>query len=281
MRLLVYLLQILPRGAAAALTRALAWVAWALGVRRKVAIENVGIAFPEMAPAERRRLARSNYLHLGTCAADFLRTPGLPDEELMSLVEPRDWEKVEPLLSAGKGFIVATAHMGNFELFGVYAARRKVPLTLLTRELKGSANAQWVARRTMAGIKEIHRGMQNLVDSVNRGEALAILIDQNMLPKRAIFVPFFGRLAATTPAPAVVAERTGAPVFLALTLRKPDGTYRTFVDGPFTFERRSPDRDRDIHEFTAMLNERFERCVREHPEQWFWMHRRWKTRPPA
>jgi KDO2-lipid IV(A) lauroyltransferase len=155
-----------------------------------------------------------------------------------------------------------------------------VPLTLLTRELKGNANAAWVARRTMAGIREIHRGYDNLFRSVQSGEVLALLIDQNMLPKRAVFAPFFGRAAATTPAPAVVAEKTGAPVFLGLMLRRTDGRYRIVIEGPFYYAPRGADRQASILAFTTMLNERFEAAVRAAPEQWFWVHRRWKTRPP-
>ncbi|MGI5860458.1 MAG: lysophospholipid acyltransferase family protein [Myxococcales bacterium] len=280
MGLLLFVLHRLPKRLAEALMRALAWLAWALGVRRAVARQSLAIAFPDMPEAKRRELARRNYLHLGTCAADFLRSPALKDEELRALVDPGDWAKVEPYLREKKGFIVATAHFGNFELFGVYAARRGVPLAILTRVLKGAANARWVRTRALAGIREIHRGWDNLFKSVESGEALALLIDQNMLLKRAVFVPFFGRIAATTPAPAVVAEKTGAPVFLALMPRKDDGTYRVVIDGPFHFEGRSDDRQQDIVAFTAMLNDRLEARIREHPEQWFWLHRRWKTRPP-
>jgi len=280
MKLFVLLLHVLPRSWATALTRSLAWLAWILGVRRRFALENLAIAFPELTQKQRRALARRNYLHLGTCAAEFLRSPALSDEELFAMVEPTGWAKLQPFFEGKKGFIAATAHIGNFELFGVYGARRKVPLTILTRELKGGANANWVKNRTLAGIREIHKGMDNLVAAVNAGEALAVLIDQNMLLKRAVFVPFFGKLAATTPAPAVVAERTGAPVFLTMMIRKPEGTYEMCVEGPFHFERKSEDRAEDIRAFTAMLNDRFEHYVRQHPEQWFWMHRRWKTRPP-
>ena len=280
MGLLLYVLHRLPKRLAEALMRSLAWLAWILGVRRAVARQSLTTAFPELSEAERLRLARRNYLHLGTCAADFLRSPGLKDEELRALVDPGDWAKIEPYLREKKGFIAATAHFGNFELFGVYAARQGAPLAILTRVLKGAANARWVRTRALAGIREIHKGWDNLFQSVESGEALALLIDQNMLLKRAVFVPFFGTIAATTPAPAVVAEKTGAPVFLALMPRKDDGTYRVVIDGPFHFERRSDDRQQDILAFTAMLNERLEARIREHPEQWFWLHRRWKTRPP-
>ncbi|MFN7134125.1 MAG: lysophospholipid acyltransferase family protein, partial [Myxococcales bacterium] len=177
------------------------------------------------------------------------------------------------------GFVVCTAHFGNFELFGAYTARRGVPLTILTRRLHGRLNARWTGTRREAGIREVHAGPNALIRVVRDGGVLALLIDQNMLPKRAVFAPFFGRLAATTPAPAVIAERTGCPVVLAFMLRKPDGSYRTVIDGPFTFERRG-ERQQDVLAFTAKMNALLEQHIRAHPEQWFWLHRRWKTRPP-
>ncbi len=277
---LIAVFRFLPRAVARALLVGLCALAFALGIRRRIALDNLAIAFPELSARERLRLAFRNYCHLGLCAADFLRSPSLSDDRLFALVRPDGWEKVEPLLAARRGFVVATAHLGNFELFGVYAARRKAPLTILTRPLKGGANAGWVDTRALAGVREIHKGMQNLLDAVRNGEVLALLIDQNMLARRAIFTPFFGKRAATTPAPAVVADRTGAPVFLAVALRNPDGTYRTHIEGPYEMEHQGGGAADDVARFTAMLNGRLEALVRAHPEQWFWMHRRWKTRPP-
>lgn len=280
MGLLLFILRHLPASWARGALRFLAWLAFAVGIRRRIALDNLAVAFPELSDAQRRALARANYLHLGTCAADFLRSPDLSEGDLATLVDPGDWPKVERYLAEKTGLIACTAHFGSFELFGVYSARRGVPLTILTRPLKGAANAKWVRARALAGIKEIHKGMDNLVAAVKHGEVLALLIDQNMLPKRAVFAPFFGKLAATTPAPAVVAERTGAPVVLSFMVRQPGGRYRVVIEGPFFFERRTGDRAKDILDFTTMLNERFERHVRAQPEQWFWLHRRWKTRPP-
>jgi KDO2-lipid IV(A) lauroyltransferase len=277
---LIAFFRYLPRSVARAVLVGLCSLAFALGIRRRIALANLAIAFPELSARERLRLAFRNYCHLGICAADFLRSPSMSDGDLFALVRPEGWEKVAPLLAARRGFIVATAHLGNFELFGIYAARRKAPLTILTRPLKGSANARWVKTRALGGVREIHKGMENLVAAVRNGEVLALLIDQNMLARRAIFTPFFGRPAATTPAPAIVAQRTGAPVFLAVALRNPDGTYRTHIEGPFELERQGGEPADDLARFTARLNDRLEALIRGQPEQWFWMHRRWKTRPP-
>jgi KDO2-lipid IV(A) lauroyltransferase len=280
MGFLLWIFCRVPKPLANAFMIALAWIAFTLGIRRRVALENLAIAFPELSDRQRRALAWRNYRHLALCAVDFLRSPALSDADLFGMVDPVDWEKLEKIYASGQGLIGATAHFGNFEFLGVYAARRGVPLTILTRPLKGGANARWVNTRALAGIREIHRGMDNLLKAVKNGETLALLIDQNMLPRRSTFVPFFGKLAATTPAPAIVAARTGAPVVVVLMLRQPDGRYRSLIEGPFHFERRSERLDEDLRAFTAMLNERFERLVRNNPEQWFWVHRRWKTRPP-
>jgi KDO2-lipid IV(A) lauroyltransferase len=114
---------------------------------------------------------------------------------------------------------------------------------------------------------------------VRAGEVLAVMIDQNTIPRRAVFAPFFGTPAATTPAPAVLAERTGAPVFLVLMHRLPRLRHRVTIE-PVPFER-SGDPEADRQAFTARLNLALEDRVRAEPHLWWWVHRRWKTRPPG
>lgn len=279
MNFLFWLFHALPPEMLRTLMRLCARIAHALGIRRKIARRNVALAFPELGEKERDALVLANYLHLGECAADFLRSPKMTDAALFSMIDAEDYEKVRSLVESRQGFIVATAHFGNFELFGVWAGRRGVPITILTKALKGRANAAWVKTRELAGVREIHKGWNNLFDAVRRGDVLALLIDQNMIRRRATFVPFFGLDASTTPAPAKVSLETGAPVYLALLVRASRGRYRLAIEGPFGLERRHEDVQQDIRDFTAMLNERLERLVRQHPEQWFWVHRRFKTRP--
>lgn len=277
--LLFRLFYLIPPRLLRRLFMAVTMVVHALGIRRAVARRNVALAFPDMPERERNELVRRNYLHLGECAADFLRSPKMTDEELFGMVDEADYQKVVSLVEAKQGFIVPTAHFGNFELFGVWAGRRGVPITILTKVLKGSANAAWVKTRELAGVREIHKGWQNLFDAVRNGETLALLIDQNMIRRRSVFVPFFGISTSTTPAPAKVALETGAPVYLSLLKRESEGKYRLIIDGPIPFERTGDDVQKDIDAFTALLNERLEARIREAPEQWFWVHRRFKTRP--
>ena len=277
--LIFRLFHLLPPNVLRGLFRGIVRVIHALGIRRRVARRNVALAFPELDEKARNDLVLRNYLHLGECAADFLRSPKMSDEELFGMVDEADYQKVTALLEARKGFIVPTAHFGNFELFGVWAGRRGVPITILTKVLKGSLNAAWVKTRELAGVREIHKGWQNLFDAVRNGETLALLIDQNMIRRRSVFVPFFGISTSTTPAPAKVALETGAPVYMAFLRREARGKYRLIIDGPIPLERKHEDVQQDIDEFTALLNRMLEARIREAPEQWFWVHRRFKTRP--
>lgn len=277
-RAAVALLNLLPERAALAVGRAAGVIAYALGVRRRVALDNLATAFPSKTAAEREAIARAAYSHLGVGAVEFLRAARLADGELLGRIRPDGWEIYQREHAAGRGVIVAIAHVGNFELFAAYCVRRGVRLRVLTRQLRGAANAVWLAQRAGTGLIEVpERGSTaTMLRALRAGETLAIVIDQNMLPRRAVFAPFFGRLAATTPAPAVLAARTGAPILLAVLVRDGAGSHRTIIEGPFEVARG----ERPV-DAMGRLNRALERIVAAHPEQWFWVHRRWKTRPPG
>lgn len=281
-RALAWAIARLPHPLLLALGRALGALLAAVGVRRDVALGNLAQAFPERDEAWRRSTLRAFYDHLGLLVAEFLRAPYLAPEKLDRLVEVEGFERFAPEFAKGQGAIVVTAHFGNFELLGSFFARRGMPVTAITKRLsKNFANAFWLEQRKRAGLREVpdSGSIRDIFKVLRAGQILAVMIDQNMIPRRAIFVPFFGRQAATTPAPAVFAERTGAPVFLALMHRLPGGRHRVTVEGPIPFER-TGDRDGDVAAFTAKLNRALEAHVRAEPASWYWVHRRWKTRPP-
>ena len=276
-RFLVALLNRLPERPARSLGRLAGSLAYLFGARRSVALRNLSFAFPDRREKERRAIAKANYRHLGEGIVEFLRAAKLSDEEVLRRVRVDGWETYENLKAEGRGVIVATAHLGNFELLIDYCLRRGVKLSAITRRLPGSLAAFWLSRRQATGLRELPtRGSTGeLLRELRAGGTLAIIIDQNMRPKRAVFAPFFGKLAATTPAPAVLARRTGAPVILAVMVREPDGIHRLIVQGPIRTAKAETNAA-----FMARLNGLLEKQIRAHPEQWYWVHRRWKTRPP-
>ena len=255
-------------------------LAFALRIRRAVAMEGLARAFPEMTERERRRVARASYEQLGRSLAEIALARRLPDSALEKLVTFDGWEKFEPTRAAGRGAVFAVGHYGNWELLGRAFARRGLPLTAITRTLRGAFNQRLVAARREGGMRELPEkgSTAAALAVVRRGETLAIVVDQNMRPKRGIFVDFFGAPACTTPAAAVFSLRGGVPLFAAFPVRQPDGTHRVQFHGPFTTEKTG---HAAVVELTQALTRAVEDAVRAHPDHWFWVHRRWKTRPAS
>jgi KDO2-lipid IV(A) lauroyltransferase len=277
--LLVRLLQALPSGAVDALARGVAACAYALGIRRRVTLDNLAHAFPERSAEELRALARGAYANMARVVVDALRTLGASRAELLAEVQVDDFGPVDRALAAGKGLLVATAHLGSWEMFGAAMAQR-VPLHAVVRPLRGGVNARLVEARQRAGLKLIpERGaLASMVGALRKNEVVAMLLDQAIGGKHALFVPFFGRPAATTPALSMAAMRTGAPTLVVVALRE-NGRLRFRVEGPFEVTE-SGDRQRDLRDHTAQVTAALERLIRDAPDQWLWLHRRWKLAPP-
>jgi len=284
MRLLGRLLAKLPYRLLHALGAALGTLAYALGIRRRVVLSNLRLAFPEKADDELRAIARETYRNLGRGVLDFLRIPALPREELERLLVRDGWDRFEQAMARGKGVIAATAHFGNFEVLASAHTLQGIPITTVSRRMADSrVNDAWRGARTSTGVEEIIvkrgetlRGARRVLE---QGKVLGYMIDQNQPARHAIFPTFFGVPAATAATPALLSRRTGAPVVFALSWPLGDGRHRVIIEGPLE-PPDTGDRVADVLAFTQDLNDRLERHVRAHPEHWYWLHRRWKTRPP-
>lgn len=283
MRLLGWLLVRIPRRWLDAAGAGLGWLVWALRIRRRVVLDNLRLAFPERTEEERREIARRTYRNLGRMIPDFLRVPSLPREELERMFEYEGWERFEAARAAGKGVIACTAHFGNFDLLAAAHALRGIPVTMISRQMgKSGANDLWRKARLRAGVEDlvVRRGetLKAATRSLKAGRALGYVIDQNQQRQHAIFPTFFGVPAATAATPAILARRTGAAVVFVLSLPLGDGRHRVVFEGPLAIPD-TGDRQADVLAFMQDLNDRLERWVRVHPDRWYWLHRRWKTRP--
>ena len=186
-------------------------------------------------------------------------------------------------MAAGRGALLISGHLGNWELHGVVHGLLFGPIHAVARPLDNpDLDRRLCAMRTMAGNTVVYkqRALAQILRALRHGGGIAILIDQNVLPSDGIFVDFFGRKAATTTVAAALAVKTGCALVPSRTELLPDGRYRlTYV--PALEWTPSGDRQADIADLTQRLTTRIEDWVRETPEQWLWMHRRWKTRPPG
>lgn len=264
-----------------ALARGVGRLVFALGIRRQVTLDNLAHAFPKLDAATRQRLAQGAYVNMARVVLEALSSNTLDAQTLEESVQVEGWEAVDRALAEGKGALVATAHFGSWELLGEVLSRRGVPINAVVRPLKGGLNAVLMARRREAGLGLIAaRGaVPGSLKALRRGELVAMLVDQVLPSKKAVFVPFFGRLAATSPGFAVAAIRSGAPVFVGMAARE-EGRLRLMMEGPISLPG-TGDLDADVAALTAEVTARIEAVIRRYPDQWLWLHRRWKVAPPA
>jgi KDO2-lipid IV(A) lauroyltransferase len=281
LRAVLALVQWLPLAWAQGLGRALGTAAFHLaGAERHKALASLEIAFPEMDAAHRLALARRTFQHLGTVALEVAVAPRLGDR-FAELVDCSGdaLSAFRRGLERGRGVVVVGAHLGNWELQAWAVARAGIPLHAVGKENVDPRLTRLMdSFRARGGVRNIWRGQPGaavaLLKALRRGEALAMLIDQDT-NVQSVFVPFFGRPAATPRAAADLVLRTGAAAVVCLVHKRLDGTYRATseeVSVPAT-----GDTERDAVELTARFTASIEAAIRANPEQWVWMHQRWKT----
>jgi KDO2-lipid IV(A) lauroyltransferase len=274
----------LPLRWAQALGRAVGTAAFHLapGERRK-ALASLAVAFPELSEEARLDLVRRCFRHLGTAALEMAVAPRLGVAGLDRLVDMSGGaiEGMRQAHARGRGVVCIAAHLGNWELHAWSVARHGFPLAAVGKENVDSRLNGLVDRfRSRGGLRNVWRGQPGaavaMLRALRKGELLAMLIDQDTNVQN-VFVPFFGRPAATPRAAADLVMRTGATALVCLNHRGDDGVYRASteeVEVP-----RTGDDERDVVELTARFTARIEAAIRAHPEQWVWMHQRWKTKP--
>ena len=264
-----------------ALARFVGGLAWSLGIRRGVSLDNLRQAFPDKAEDERRAIARGAYVSLTRAVLESVTSDLISDAALNDAVKVDNWGTLEALLKSKTGVLLASAHLGSWELFAEVMSRRGYPFKAVVRPLKGAFNAYIVESRRKAGIELIlpKGAVASVTEAVSRGETVVQLVDQSVPGNKGVFVPFFGRLASTTPALSTVAQRTGKPLFVVLSVRENNGL-RMFVEGPVPIPH-TGDMRRDVAVQVEATTQIIERYVRRYPEQWLWLHRRWKEKPPS
>jgi KDO2-lipid IV(A) lauroyltransferase len=281
--LVVNALKVLPRGLARWVGARVAWVGYhALGRLRRVGMRNLALAFPEKTEAERERILRTVYRNLGWQLAEFCQMPKYSAEGASEFIR---YEGLENYLNArdqGKGVLVLTGHLGAWELSSFYHSLMGMPMGMVIRRLDNPLVDAYVNRvRCLHGNRVIHKDdfARGLLATMHAGGTVGILMDTNMTPPQGVFVLFFGVLACSALGMARVAQKTGAavvPGFLLWDEQEQRYVLR-FGEEIATVDTGNPEEDSVTN--TAIFTAVLERYIREYPEQWLWMHRRWKTRP--
>ena len=274
---------LLPRPLARAKGIALGLLVYLLHVRlRHVGMRNLKLAFPQMPRRERRRILRGVFISLGRQLAEVCLFPRYTRENVSKVVIYDGFENFERAYARGKGVLFLTAHLGAWELSAFAHSLQGHPLWIVMRSLDNERVDHLLqSYRTMHGNRTVDKDdfVRGLLAAMKAGEVVGILMDTNMTPPQGVFVDFFGIPAYTASGLARIALRTEAAVVPGFTIWDPTlRKYRLRFD-PAIDLIRTGDSERDVVANTAHFTKIIEDYVRRYPDQWLWVHRRWKTRP--
>jgi KDO2-lipid IV(A) lauroyltransferase len=273
----------LPRSLSRAAAIALSWTIYLIHVRlRPVGMRNLKLAFPEKTRRERARILRGVFTSLGRQLAEVCLFPTYTLENVGKVVVYDGFENFERALARGKGVLFLTAHLGGWELSAFTHSLYGHPLHIVMRPLDNVYLDSLMRRyRTMHGNSTVDKDdfVRGLLSAMKAGETVGILMDTNMTPPQGVFTDFFGIPACTASGLARIALRTDAAVVPGFTVWDPGlRKYRLRFDPALKLIRTGND-DADIVANTALFTKVIEEYVRKYPDQWLWVHRRWKTRP--
>jgi KDO2-lipid IV(A) lauroyltransferase len=285
LRFMVAVVGVLPKRMARSLGAGIGGLAWGLlGRLKRVGLRNLEIAFPEKTERERRDILRGEFRSLGWQIGEFCKMRGYSAAQASEFIRYDGLEHYLAARDAGAGVLVLTGHLGAWELSSFYHSLMGYPMSLVIRRLDNPLVDSFVnAIRSLHGNRVIHKDdfARGLLTAMHRGETVGILMDTNMTPPQGVFVPYFGVEACTATALARVALKTGAAVLPGFLVWEPTEKKYVLRFGERLELVRSGEAEADIVANTALFTATIEAYVRRYPEQWLWVHRRWKTRPPG
>ncbi|HTQ87609.1 MAG TPA: lysophospholipid acyltransferase family protein [Candidatus Solibacter sp.] len=276
---------LLPRGMARAVGAAVARLFYAMQPRlERAALFNLKIAFPEMTDDERRGIARRLMRHIGWMGGEFSQFPRQTAESIRRVITIDGIENYQAAKARGKGLIYLTGHMGAWELAPFAQALNGHPLNFLVRPVENARVNSLVDRyRCLAGNRTIDKNeaVREMLRILRENGDVGVLMDVNSSLDEGVFVPFFGVPACTSSGVARIALRTDCSVMPGYVYwSEAERRYHLQLDPEIPLVR-SGDTEADVVANTARFAQVFEQYARRYPDQWLWVHKRWKTRPPG
>jgi Kdo2-lipid IVA lauroyltransferase/acyltransferase len=280
-RALVVVLGLLSFRAGSRIGEWLGVLGYRLGIRARVVEAQVAFAFPALSRDAVRAVALESYRNLGRTSVQAALMEHRTPAELIALFDQVDgWEHLEAARAQGRGVLLVTGHLGNWELGGSYFAARGVPMDAIARHMSNRLFERYLTRvRERFGVQVIfdEQAVRQMPRSIKANRVIGSLSDQGVLGLASTYVPFFGRLAKTPRGPAVFALRLRVPMVFTVAVRQPTGAYRLIIE-PIQVPD-SGDREADTVAVVTDYTARLEHWVRQYPGQYFWQHRRWKYQP--
>jgi Kdo2-lipid IVA lauroyltransferase/acyltransferase len=282
-RFLLATFGFMPRKAAGHAAATVAWLGFHLARRqRKAGLHNLQMALPELSDEQRVKILHDCFRNLGRLLVEFSHFPDLHKGNIAEFVTQDGLENYQEALRRGRGVLFMTAHFGAWELSSFAHSLFGYPMKFVVRPIDNPKVDALITRyRTMGGNVPIQRRSagRDILKALRDNEAVGILFDQNTTRDEGIFAEFFGVPAATTPAIATFALRTGAAVLPGFLIWEDKlGKHRLRFDPPVKLIE-TGNLEHDVAENTKLFNKILEGYVRKYPDHWLWIHRRWKTRP--
>ena len=250
--------------------------------RREIALSNLQTAFSgRFTTSECIEICKASFINVGKTCIEFLRFPKLNTENIWQEVTVEGAANLHTALAKGKGAIVFLPHFGNWELLSlVYGALIPDRAKAIAFPLKNALlNAYIWEHRELMSLKLIPRNqaIRETLRALRNNEAVGFFADQNAGPE-GVFVDFLGKPASAARAPVVLARKTGAPLLFSLSIRQPDDQHSVYISTPIHVKP-TDDFEQDIEVYTSQMLKQLETYIHKYPEQWLWLHNRWKTQP--
>jgi len=245
---------------------------------RRIALRNLQFALPQFTPAQHSNITDGVFRSLGRLLVAFSRFPAIGKHNVHEWIRYEGFEHFTDAMARGKGVLFATAHLGNWELSAFAHALLARPMQVVVRPLDNSLIDRFVElRRSLSGNTLIGKRdfARPILQALRQNQAVGILVDQNASADTGVFVPFFGVPACVNVSFAKLAAHSGAvviPGFAVWSETERKYLLRFYPEVPITGD---PARD------TAAIQSAVETAIKQYPDQWLWIHRRWKTRPPG
>ena len=250
--------------------------------RREIALGNLQTVFGRhFSKSQCTEICKASFINVGKTCIEFLRFPMLKPENIWSEVTVEGAENLHDALAKGRGAIVFLPHFGNWELLSlVYGALIPDRAKAIAFPLKNTLlNAHIWRNREQMSLRLIprNRAIRETMRALKNNEAVGFFADQNAGPD-GVFVDFLGKPASAARAPAVLALKTGAPLLFSLSVRQPNDRHLVYISNPI-YVKPSDDSERDVEVYTSQMLKHLEAYIHKYPEQWLWLHNRWKTQP--
>jgi KDO2-lipid IV(A) lauroyltransferase len=251
--------------------------------RRRIALANLARAFPDLPTPARRRICRRSYQHLGLMAVELGTMLARPVEETLAWIRIDGTEHLRAVMDHHGRALLLTAHLGNWELLPLACRLTPYRLSVVLRPL----DAPWLDRLAMrlrerSGVELIDKraAFRPVLRALADRRMVGILLDQNAARREGVFVPFFGHTASTSKSLALLALRTRTPIVPTFIRRESWGAHRVVVRPALPLADASEAVEPAVVALTTRCAEAIEAAIRETPDQWLWIHDRWRTQPP-